>query len=102
MYVGVFIWGSKNFSHSANNIKLNTTNNTPFLEANLRNNDGHFGEVQRVSLADRIENKDGKLKFSKQYPDPLNRTPTQNSNYGSRKVDMGAQRDHISLEGGFR
>lgn len=64
MFLGWFIWGGVNFTQSAENIALEHTDRGPKLTAELHKRDGGFRERQGLFLADKIENRDGHLRFT--------------------------------------
>ena len=66
MILGYFEWDGKNFSRTAQNVRLNLDHGDgPVIEADLRFRDGtiHTGNI--ISLAERIENQNGELVYGK-------------------------------------
>ncbi|KAK1243347.1 hypothetical protein MKX07_003975 [Trichoderma sp. CBMAI-0711] len=57
---GWFMWDGVNFSHSANDIRLEGTT----LTAELPMRDGGYRERQGVNLDDRISNQNGRLVYN--------------------------------------
>lgn len=60
---GWFIWGGRNFTHSAREIHIEHGPKGPHLTAMLTKRDGGFRERQGIDLADKIENQNGRLVF---------------------------------------
>ncbi|CCX15418.1 Cyanovirin-N [Pyronema domesticum] len=58
---GWFIWGGKNYSHTARNFRLEEGGAK--LVAELLTADQRYRELQGIDLHHRIENRDGKLHF---------------------------------------
>lgn len=62
--IGWFLWGGVNFSESSHNIQLENTDRGPKLTADLAMADGGSRGRQGLFLADKIENQDGRLRFT--------------------------------------
>ncbi|KAJ9298593.1 hypothetical protein DTO271G3_3560 [Paecilomyces variotii] len=60
---GWFIWGGRDFTHSAREIHLEHGANGPHLTAELPMRDGGYRERQGIDLADKIRNENGRLIF---------------------------------------
>lgn len=61
--LGWFIWGGRDFTHSAREIHLEHGANGPHLTAELPMRDGGYRERQGIDLADKIRNENGRLIF---------------------------------------
>ena len=61
--LGWFRWGFTNLTQSAKNIALEHTDQGPKLTADLPMTDGGSRGRQGMFLGDKIENRDGHLKF---------------------------------------
>ncbi|KAJ5900050.1 hypothetical protein N7495_004794 [Penicillium taxi] len=62
---GKFKWGGREFTRDATNVsfKIEGVSNVPILRADLRDDSWHYLKGD-VNLAERIENRDGHLRFS--------------------------------------
>ncbi|KNG87461.1 hypothetical protein ANOM_004167 [Aspergillus nomiae NRRL 13137] len=61
---GWFIWGGKNFTSTARDIRLEDTEYGPKLVAVMRSNNGGDRGLQGMLLGDKIENRNGELHFT--------------------------------------